>query len=83
MSIHTIAALKPARLPNPPSAVYIGMAPKTLSNKRSLIEQGKLDESEAPRVHSRAGEKGSRVFYLVADLDIWLDEQASKTAGGR
>ncbi|MFV0550447.1 MAG: helix-turn-helix domain-containing protein [Anaerorhabdus sp.] len=62
----------PGALPSPGAAAYIGRSNKTLSNLRA---QGK-----GPRFF-RAGDLHSRVYYLVKDLDAWLEEQVSRSGG--
>lgn len=66
-----VAALSPARLSSPQAALYLGQSPKTLTNWRYL--------GKGPRFH-RSGEKHSRVYYLVTDLNAWIAERAYPSA---
>lgn len=65
----TVVALTPARVSSAAAARYLGLEPQTLTNWRNL--------GKGPRF-VRDGKPGSRVFYRVADLDAWIEEQASK-----
>lgn len=61
-----------ARLPGPAAARYLGWSPQTLANKRSLVRKGTLSASAVPPVHQATG---ASTYYLVADLDAWLEAQ--------
>jgi hypothetical protein len=69
-----VGSLNPARLASPLAARYIGIAPKTMSNMRW--------RGEGPR-YTRAGRPKGAVYYLVADLDAWLQQQAAHGIGGQ
>ena len=66
----TVVALTPARVSSVAAARYLGYEPQTLVNWRNL--------GKGPRF-VRDGRPGSRVFYRVADLDAWLEEQVAKS----
>lgn len=68
-----VIEITPGALSSAGAAAYTGRSAKTLSNLRA---QGK-----GPRFF-RAGGLHSRVYYLVKDLDAWLEEQASSSNGG-
>lgn len=53
------------------TATYLGLAPRTLANWRS--------RKKGPRPAMRIGRA---VYYRRADVDAWLDEQATKMAAG-
>lgn len=69
-STATVVALTPARVSSDAAARYLGYEPQTLTNWRNL--------GKGPRF-VRDGKPGSRVFYLVSDLDAWLDAQAERS----
>lgn len=68
-----VIEITPGALSSQGAAAYVGRSAKTLSNLRA---QGK-----GPRFF-RAGRLNSRVYYLVKDLDAWLEEQAAASNGG-
>lgn len=68
-----------ARLRGPEAARYIGWSPQTLVNKRSKARNGLLPDDAVPPVHQSTG---NSTYYLVKDLDAWLDEQAAASNGG-
>jgi len=63
----TVVPLAPARLPSADAARYCGYAPRTFVNFRS--------RRRGP-VFTRSGGPFGPVFYLVRDLDSWLEDQA-------
>jgi hypothetical protein len=65
-----VIEITPGALSSSNAASYTGRSQKTLSNLRA---QGK-----GPRFF-RAGNLHSRVYYLVRDLDAWLEEQAAQS----
>lgn len=71
-SLLAIAPLQPIRLPSPSAAQYIGVAPQTLANWRAL--------GKGPR-YRRDGRLHSRVFYKVADLNTWIDDDPDTDGG--
>lgn len=68
----TVTQIAPARLTSASAARYLGYEPQTLVNWRNL--------GKGPRFH-RDGERGSRVFYTVADLNTWIEQRAAKGGG--
>lgn len=68
-----VIEIAPGALSSQGAAAYVGRSAKTLSNLRA--------QGEGPRFF-RAGRLNSRVYYLVKDLDAWLDEQAAVSNGG-
>lgn len=58
----------PARMTPADAARYLSLAPQTLANWRC--------EGRGPKYHRLAG-KHTRVYYMVADLDSWMEEHLS------
>lgn len=52
------------------AARQLGIAPQTLYNRRSLIEQGKLPVSALPPLHRDTW--GGRPYYLQHELDEYI-----------
>jgi hypothetical protein len=61
-----IATVQPGRLSGTDAALYIGIKPQTLANWRNL--------GRSPK-YMRQGRLHGRVYYRIADLDAWIDEE--------
>ncbi|WP_430867441.1 helix-turn-helix transcriptional regulator [Demequina aurantiaca] len=57
--------VQPGRLSGPDAALYLGVATQTLANWRNL--------GRGPK-YMRQGRLHARVYYKIADLDAWIDE---------
>lgn len=68
-----VIEITPGALSSPNAAQYLGLNNRTLANMRA--------QGRGPRFF-RAGGLKSRVYYLVKDLDAWLDERAAASNGG-
>ena len=82
--IASVAPLTPPGTDTPGAALYVGVSPSQMLQWRSedgpRIRAG--EEPEGPRWHTI----GSRVVYLRADLDAWLERKLipfGKTPRGR
>ena len=62
--------LKPARLRNAPAAAYVGMTPRALAALRY--------RGGGPRYRRSGTAQNSIVYYLVADLDVWMTERSQQ-----